>query len=208
MDGAWVAIWGIALVAIVVLLALVMSSIRRSTSGAGPAAGGTQSPVELFRDTLLFYHEEQNMRSASRGAVIIRLPGEAWRPEWHPDLLRVQVITLAPDSVSLPVGWKTVQVLGAFSIRAYRVTELGTEVEISQFAAPMDIVLTTQTQSPGLCYAVRVDGNWRLGAVPASTDRLESMDLPLRSGRVIISADRPGDFCLLRATEEPRLLSV
>jgi hypothetical protein len=206
MGGAFLIVWGVALAGIVALGALLVWTLRREPSiredeapyATGAAQGGAESG-----DTLLFYHEEESVRATPHGRVIVRISGMAWEREWHDDLLRLEVGVEDPASVEVPAEWGGAQVLAVYCLRAYRMTDLGTDIEIERFAAPVDVFLTIEGVEPGLRFGVNHEGRWTL-APPAtlSPATIEGIDIPAGQSWAAASIAGMREVCLVRAPEQ------
>jgi hypothetical protein len=207
------AFWGIALLAILVLGGIVLWTQRGARRGTNPVARPGSSPVEIagsgesaFRavtDTLLLYYEEEGIRSTLRGDVVLRIPGAAWEREWQEDLVRLEVSTVDPNAVAMPKQWGQAKALAAYALRAYRMTEIGTDIAVEQFAAPIDIFLLTEGSGEGLRFGIERDRNWMLA--PPSTlslDALAGVDLPSGRSWVAASISGPYRICLARLARE------
>jgi len=142
-------LWAGTLVVIAGLLIAVMISGRRKPESPEPV----ETPVgqnTLFADTLLFYYEANSVRKTSGDELIVRVPDTAWDMDWRSDLLRIEVQTLDPDSIALPVDWGDPEVLHAYDLAAFRMTETGDDIPVERFVGPIDLVLTTGKHEKGI----------------------------------------------------------
>jgi hypothetical protein len=198
MDMTLIAIWGVALVVILIMLVLLTTTLRRNarvTALIEPAV--TRS--DLPEDTLLFYYEDQSVRSTAGGQLFVRIPGAAWNPAWHTDLMRMEIKAQDPGFVTLPAEWGSPQLVTAFSVAGYRMTEMGTDIRVDRFAAPVDILLTADGDQRGLRCGMRpADEDWVLAAATALSPGSMGVELPPRRAWSAVSVSRPGQVCLLR----------
>jgi hypothetical protein len=119
--------------------------------------------------------------------MIVHIPGTAWDQEWRDDLLRLEVSTEEPAAVAVPGAWGEVRVLAAYAVRAYRMTEIGTDIAVERFAAPVDVFLTTGDGAGELRFAVNNEGTWMLAPSAAlSPEMFEGIDIP--TGRRWVAA--------------------
>jgi hypothetical protein len=197
MGGALFIVWGIAGIALLALGALLWWALQDETpsqtrvvqSGSSGAAG----------DTLLFYYEQESVRSTPDGRVIVRIPGMAWEPEWQDDLLRLEVGRADPSSLPVPDEWDAARVLAAYALRAYRMTDLGTDIDVKRFAAPVDVFLTTEGEEPRLRFGVKHGERWTLAPPAAlSLDTFEDVDIPAGQSWAAASIAGMRDICLVR----------
>ncbi len=197
MGGAFLVIWGVALLAVVALGAILWLTLRQgappeSLDAAGSAASGPLS------DTLLFYYEEQGVGRTSQGGMIVHIPGSAWDQEWRDDLLRLEVSTKEPAAVAVPTAWGEVRVLAAYAVRAYRMTEIGTDIVVERFAAPVDVFLMAEDEAGELRFGVNNEGTWMLAPSAAlSPEMLEGVDIPAGQRWVAASVTRLREICLV-----------
>jgi hypothetical protein len=206
MGGAFLIVWGVALAAIVALGTLLVWTLRRQPAveeGESPRVTGGVQGGAGSGDTLLFYYEEESVRTTPDGRVIIRMSGLAWEREWHDDLLRLEVGVEDPASVEVPAEWGAAEVLAAYSLRAYRMTDLGTDIEVERFAAPVDVFLTVEGVEPGLRFGVNHEGRWTL-APPAtlSPETIEGIDIPAGESWAAASIAGMREICLVRVSEQ------
>jgi hypothetical protein len=209
MANLLLIVWGVALLAILALGGIVLwtqASARRGTLSDAPpgstpmeSAGDEVAGFRPSTDALLLYYEEEATRSALQGDVVLRIPGIAWEPEWQEDLVRLEVSTIDPDAVVLPGEWGPARVLAAYSLRGYRMTEIGTDIPVAQFAAPIDVFLLAEGGGEGLRFGVKHRGTWRLAPPTAlSAKALAGIDLPADRSCVAASIAGLGQVCLFR----------
>jgi hypothetical protein len=197
MGGAFVVIWGVALLAVVALGAILMLTLRQGAPAEPPDAAGLAVSGPLS-DTLLFYYEEESVGRTSQGGMIVHIPGTAWDQEWRDDLLRLEVSTEEPAAVAVPAEWGEVRVLAAYSVRAYRMTEIGTDVAVERFAAPVDVFLTAEDRAGELRFGVNNEGIWTLAPSAAlAPEMFEGVDIPAGRGWVAASVTRLREICLV-----------
>ena len=198
MEPAFIVVWGAALLAIAILLVVVVVILQR-TSRPTALTADEHRGFKPFKHTLLFYHEDQSVRSTAQGQVIIRIPGVAWNIGWQTDPIRLEVDEEDPGSVDLPPEWRDAKVLAAFTLSGYRMTEMGTDIEIERFAAPIDVILTTAERDQGLRCGTQTDSSWALAPTTTITiDELPGMDLLAERGWVAVSVTRLGRICLIK----------
>jgi hypothetical protein len=198
MGGALFIVWGVALVAILALGGFVVWTLRRGVAPnlapkAADAGGG---------DTLLFYYEQESVRATPQGTVIVRIPAMAWEGEWQDDLLRLEVLSEDPASIVVPASWGAAEILAAYALRAYRMTDLGTDIDVERFAAPVDVFVTTAEVGGELRFGVNNEEGWTLAPLAAlSPQALEGVDIP--PGRSWAAASIAGmrNICLVRMPE-------
>jgi hypothetical protein len=194
MGGALLIVWGVALLAIVALGGLLAWTLRREMlleKASRPQVDGG--------DTLLFYYEEESVRSTPRDQVIVRIPGMAWEGEWQDDLLRLEVLGRDPAAIRVPAAWGAAKVLAAYALRAYRMTEMGNDVRVERFAAPIDVFLTTDVVEGELRFGVNREEGWTLAPLAAlSPQALEGVDLPAGRGWAAASIAGMREICLVQ----------
>ena len=197
MSTAYPAVWGLALVAIMALLTVLLRTLRGQTRANH--TDDPDLPVALARDTLLFYHEQDSVQRTADKHITVHIPGAAWEPQWRDDLLRVQVSEMPPLGVVMPLELGPMQVLAVFDLEAYRMTEMGTDAEIARFAAEVRVVLASQGHEGDLGVAVYTDHAWEL-AVPAEIPpRIAGrISLPAKDRGIAASLVRPGKVCLVQ----------
>jgi hypothetical protein len=197
MGGALYIVWGIAGAAILALGALLIWTLRGEVSRRARLA--TSEASGSGSDTLLFYYEQESVRSTPNGEVIVRIPGMAWEPEWQDDLLRLEVARVDPSSLLVPGEWGAARVLAAYALRAYRMTDLGTDIQVERFAAPVDVFVTTAGFEPRLRFAVKQGERWTLAPPAAlSPDTFEDVDIPAGQSWAAASIAGMRDICLVR----------
>ena len=197
MSVAFPVVWGLALLAIMVLLSVLLRTLRGQTRANHTA--DPDLPVALASDTLLFYHEQDSVQRTADKHVTVHIPGIAWEAQWRDDLLRLQVSELSPLQVTLPPELGPVQVLAAFDLAAYRMTEIGRDVEIAHFAGAIRIVLASQGHEGDLGVAVYTDGRWALAAPAEVPPRIvDQISLPPGDRGIAAQLARPGRVCLVQ----------
>ena len=198
MEPAFIVVWGAALLAIAILLVVVVVILQR-TSRPTALTADEHRGFKPFKHALLFHHEDQSVRSTARGQVIIRIPGVAWDVGWQTEPIRLEVNEEDPGSVDLPPEWRDAKVLTAFTLSGYRMTEMGTDIGIERFAAPIDVILTTAERDQGLRCGTCTDSSWALAPTTTITvDELPGMDLLAERGWVAVSVTRLGRICLIK----------
>lgn len=193
MAGAVWTVWGVALLVLLGLGALLVWTLR---SGRSPMETGHGSAMN---DTLLLYYEEQSVRRTSHGDVVLRIPGMAWEREWQEDLIRLDVTRLEPGSVAVPAEWGKARVVAAYELRAHRMTEIGSDIPVERFAAPVDVFLVGAHEMAGLRFGVRNETGWTL-APPAALplDVLAQAGIPAGHGWAAASISRLRQVCLVQ----------
>ena len=201
MGGALFIVWGVALVAILALGGLLVWTLRREAPTETPVDKADGPTVE-DGGTLLFYYEEESVRSTPQGGVIARIPGMAWDREWQDDLLRLEVLSSDPASIQVPAAWGAAEVLAAYALRAYRMTEMGTDIEVERFAAPVDVFMTTGEGGGKLRFGVNNEEGWTLAPLATlSPQALEGVDIPTGRGWAAASIANMREICLVRMPE-------
>lgn len=194
MGGVLFIVWGVALLAIVTLGGLLAWTLwREALLERAPSlqAGGG--------GTLLFYYEQESVRSTPHGQVIVRIPGMAWEAEWQDDLLRLEVLGRDPAAIRVPAAWGAAKVLAAYALRAYRMTEMGSDIQVERFAAPVDIFVTTDVAEGELRFGVNNEEGWALAPLAAlSLQAPEGVDLPVGRGWAAASIAGLREICLVR----------
>jgi hypothetical protein len=197
MDAGLVVVWGIALVAIVGLSAAVAVTLRQ---GPGPAQLAEDEPDQPapIRDILLFYYEQDGVRSTADAQVIVHIPGVAWDAGWRADMLRLEVNEQPPAEVMLAGELSQAEVLAVYDLLAYRMTELGTDIGIQRFLEPVNVILTTDRPEGRLGVAVRIDDAWA-AATPSDVHPrdLVGIDPPPGLRWAAAAITRPGRVCLV-----------
>lgn len=190
MAGLFV-VWGVALLVLLALGAFLVWTLR----------SGMRSRRTSFAsatDTLLLYYEQESVRRTPQGDVVLRIPGMAWEREWQEDLVRLEVARIEPDEVAVPEQWGRAEVLAAYDLRAHRMTEMGIDIVVESFAAPVDVFLTCETETEGLRFGVNGEEGWTL-APPAALplDVLEQAGIPAGQGWAAASISRLRQVCLV-----------
>jgi hypothetical protein len=199
-------VWGVALLVIAALsLVLVLTLRRRRTdmlTTLSPAALSEEDNVkesEPVQDTLLFYREKQGVRSTTYGHVIVRIPDSAWRTDWRDDLIRIEVNARDTGTVDLPPEWASAPVLAAYEFVAYRMTEMGTDVEIERFEDPIDLIFFEEGADLDLTLLTQTGGGWvSAPEVKIPTVEIVKMETPRGRTRVATSVAELGSVCLIR----------
>ena len=196
MAGMLFVVWGVALLVLLGLGAVLIWTLRGGTRPAERELGARESWAPMT-DTLLLYHEEQSVRRTPHGDVVLYIPGNAWEPEWHEDLVRLEVTRMDPRTVPAPESWG--EVLAAYDLHAHRMTEIGTDIQVEAMAAPVAVFLTTESEMEGLRFGVNDDGMWTLAppaAVPVEV--LEQAGIPATCGWAAALIARFRQVCLVR----------
>jgi hypothetical protein len=130
--------------------------------------------------------------------MVVHIPGTAWDQAWRDDLLRLEVSIEEPAAEVVPAAWGEVRVLAAYAVRAYRMTEIGTDIAVERFAAPVDVFLITEDRVGELRFGVNNEGTWML-APPAglSPETFEGIDIPAGKRWVAASVTRLREICLV-----------
>lgn len=176
MQIGFVIAWVVALLLIGGLLALLAQTLA-GTNPPTPAGKRAAEPA-LSKDTLLFYHEEDSVRSTADGRLIVHIPGLAWDAGWHDDLLRLEVAERPLSSITLGSELQGAVPLAVYDLAAYRMTEMGTDVPIDRFPEPIDVILTHNRTSSDLRVVIHSGDRWNLSpAALASPRQFEQVDL-------------------------------
>ena len=199
MAGLFV-VWGVALLVLLGLGALLIWTLRGNVRPAEWArtlrVAASFAPAT---DTLLLYYEEESVRRTPQGDVVLRIPGMAWEREWQDDLVRLEVARIEPEGVAVPEQWGEAEVLAVYDLRAHRMTEIGTDIAVESFAAPVDVFLTSEAEMGGLRFGVNNDGEWTLAPQAAlPLDVLEQAGIPASQGWAAASISRLRQVCLVR----------
>jgi hypothetical protein len=193
-------VWGVALMLLLGLGAALILTLRQ---GERPAedSGSAEHPLVSTTDTLLLYYEEESVRRTPTGDVVLRIPGIAWEREWQEDLVRLEVARLAASTVDVPADWGEAEVLAVYDLRAHRMTEIGTDIAVEQFAAPVDVFLIADGRVDGLRLGVQRGGVWTL-ALPAalSPEALEQAGIPAGQSWAAASITQLRPVCLVRSS--------
>jgi hypothetical protein len=202
MVGMLFAVWGVGLLALLGLGALLIWTLRSGGHRAGVVLRA-EAALEPLTDTLLLYYEDESVRRTPHGDVVLRIPGVAWDSEWQEDLVRLDVTRLEPRSVEVPEEWGAAQVLAAYELQAHRMTEIGTDIAVESFAAPVDVFLTSESELGGLRFGVRNEAGWTLvppAALPL--DILAQAGIPFGQGWAAASISRLRQVCLVQIPPE------
>jgi hypothetical protein len=201
MDAGLAIVWGIALVAIAGLSTAVAVTLRRAPASS-ELVEGEPEPRALLRDILLFYYEQDSVRSTADARVIVHIPGVAWDAGWRADMLRLEVNEQTPDGVVLADELSEAEVLAVYDLSAYRMTELGTDIGIQRFLEPVNVILTAGRAEGRLGIAARTDDAWALAPSSSVHPRdLAGVDLPSDLVWAAAAIARPGSVCLVGLPE-------
>jgi hypothetical protein len=198
MGTALYIVWGVALLVIVALGVVLRTTLKR---GAPSMMQDAPEPRQFERasDTLLFYREESSVRAAIEGAIIVRIPETAWDEEWSDELLRLEVSTRDPASVTLPAEWADTEISAAYDLQAYRMTEIGTDIKVARFPAPIELVFARERAGSRLRLLIQAERTWVLAPViQLSVDEYEESDLLPREDSLAVSLTSLGRMCLVR----------
>ncbi len=201
MQAAYTIVWGGALLAIVGLLVALRGTLQRSPQRSS-SIGSDAEASEPIKDTLLFYYEEDSVRSTFGARVIVHISGLAWDAGWREDLLRLEISELSCDAISLPSELGSVEVLAVYNLAAYRMTEMGTDIKVERFLEPIDVILTERSDH-SLGLAIQIDRSWTL-TPPAnlSPRQFEGIDLPTGHNWAAALLTRLGTICLVQLPDE------
>lgn len=160
MDTGLILIWLIALVAIAILLVGLGITLRRRALEAESEFDLARHYVPV-RDTLIFYHDKDCVRSTLDGRLWIDIPGIAWEPGWQNDLLRVEVRAQDPAQIVLDDAPPGTRVIAAYDFLAYRMTETGSDLDVYRFARPIQVAFLAEgEEADHIDFAVR-RGKWQ-----------------------------------------------
>jgi len=198
MAGMILVVWGFALWVLLGLGALLIWTLR-SGRRMVEAAPGPEEPSQPVTDTLLLYYEEESVRRTPQGDVVLRIPGMAWEREWQEDLVRLDVTRLDPGTVEPVEEWGEAEVLAAYELQAHRMTEIGSDITVESFAAPVDVFLVSKGEEEGLRFGIGSETGWTL-APPAALplDVLAQAGIPAGQGWAAASISRLRQVCLVR----------
>jgi hypothetical protein len=202
MTGMVLVVWGFALWVLLGLGALLIWTLRKG-GGTAEAVPRSEEASQPVTDTLLLYYEEESVRRTPQGDLVLRIPGMAWEREWQEDLVRLDVTRLDPRSVEAAEEWGEAQVLAAYELRAHRMTEIGSDIIVESFAAPVDVFLVSESEVEGLRFGVKDETGWTL-APPAALplDVLAQAGIPAGQGWTAASISRLRRVCLVRMPSE------
>lgn len=198
METAFIIVWGLALLAIAALLATLVCTLQRRTlqveSASGPAA------FVPFNDALLFEYGQESVRSTANGRVVVRIKGISWDTAWQNDMLRLEVSSLDPGGIMLPDAWGQAEVVAAYILRAYRMTDMGTDLPVSLFVKPIEVALFTDKTAAHLRVLVQQRAAW----IPAPTAEIDPQalgDPQAFEGQSWAAAllNGPGWLCLVKS---------
>jgi hypothetical protein len=196
INVIWV-VWGVALLALLGLGATLFWTLRSQRKPAG-STSQVEGAFPSRTDTLLLYYEAESVQRTSQGDVVLRIPGMAWERDWQEDLVRLEVTRLEPASVQAVGDWGEGQVLAAYDLHAHRMTEIGTDIRVEGFAAPIDVFLVTERETKGLRFGVKNEGGWALAPMAAlSLDVLAQAGIPPAQGWAAASISRLRQVCLV-----------
>jgi hypothetical protein len=193
-----IVVWGIALLALLGLGGVLIWTLRSD----GPHRAGRE-PDDAATDTLLLYYEPESVRRTPRGEVVLRIPGMAWEREWQEDVVRLEITRIEPQAIATPEQWGTAEILAAYDLRAHQMTDMGTDIPVESFAAPVDVFLTCETESEELRFGIENQGEWTL-APPAALplEVLEEAGIPAGQGWAAASISRLRRVCLVSIQPE------
>jgi hypothetical protein len=161
MGIALTIVWGLALLAILILSVILAITLRRNTTSRDRVVQDKEVLIfEPFEDTLLFSYQNECVRSTSSGQLIIRIGGISWDAAWQDDLLRIHVVARDPQSVVLGKVWNGAQKIAAYEFKAYRMTDLGTDLPVSDFVKPIDIIVVTTRADGDFDILVESENGW------------------------------------------------
>ena len=193
-------VWLLALVAIAILGAMLRQTLRRGPKSVLPGAS-ENDPLQPYTDNLLFQYEPESVRVSRDARVIVHIPGMAWDAEWRGDLIRLEVVEQPPDSFVF-AGVGAVEVLSAYDLAAFRMTDVGADIRVERFPEPVDVLLTTERGDGSLGIVTQVDRTWVLApAARVSPREFEGVDLPPGRRWAAAAVARLGRVCLVRLSE-------
>ncbi len=180
METAFVVVWGIALLVIAILGAILAFTLRRFSAGR-TAQKGRDAAFAPAQDILLFEYDKNILLSAIDGHVLVRIKGISWDAAWQNDLLRVQVNAQDPRQIALDPAQRDARILAAYQLSAFRMTDLGADVTVERFVKPIDIVLTSDEPDGELGVFVQQDAGWQAAPQPATP--VEEIERRVGKGR-------------------------
>jgi hypothetical protein len=202
MTGMVLAVWGFALWVLLGLGALLIWTLR-SGGRRTKAVLGLEETSQPVTEPLLLYYEDESVRRTPQGDVVLRIPGMAWEREWQEDLVRLDVTRLDPGSVKAAKEWGEVEVLAAYGLQAHRMTEIGSDIPVESFAAPVDVFLVSKSEAEGLRFGIGGETGWTLAPLAAlPLDVLAQAGIPAGHGWAAASISRLRQVCLVRMLSE------
>jgi hypothetical protein len=179
MSAGIVFVWGFALLTIAGLAIAIAGTHWRQRSVAD---AGATSPIEglpgLAHDTLLFYYERSSVRQTADQRVTIVLPGRAWDAEWREDLLRIEIQEMTPRPFALSDESEPARGVTVYELSAFRMTEMGIDLEIDHFLEPIAVILTAEDRVGALEFAAQgSDGIWHVVTQPLTESEAEAAQL-------------------------------
>jgi|GEM_PF-5255975 len=197
METGFVIVWIIALVAIAVLLVLLGITLRRQ-------AADTESAIDLargyvpVRDTLIFYHDKNCIRSTADGRLWLNIPGIAWETTWQNDLLRVEVRAQDLTQIVLDNVPTGTQIIAAYDFLVYRMTETGSDLDVWQFARPIQVAFLVEGLAAEQIDFMVHHGKWQW--VPCAPVEPETLGISrLRKTQSLVAAglERLDPMCVV-----------
>jgi len=199
-------LWIIVCLIIGVLALLLIRALRetgRATEPGVPGPPGEEGGFEEEAEPLFFYYDEvePGVQSLRSGALLLRVPPAAWEADWRDDLLRVEVTSQDPASYPLAAGVEG-HLECVYRISAIRMSERGTDFEVTSFPHPLDLVLIAEEEG-GERTGARVmqwaDGVWKpLPRAEVPSTLLESLCDPTRRCWAAARVESLGVFGLVR----------
>jgi len=163
-------LWVIVCLIIGVLALLLIRGLRetgRATElGVPVPPGEEEGGFEEEAEPLFFYYDEvePEVQSLRSGALLLRVPPAAWEADWRDDLLRVEVTSQDPARYPLGAGVEG-HLECVYRLSAIRMSERGTDFEVTSFPHPLDLVLIAKEEEGGEGAEARVmqwaDGVWK-----------------------------------------------
>ncbi|MBN1935745.1 MAG: hypothetical protein JW934_13840 [Anaerolineae bacterium] len=199
METGFVFVWAISLAAIAVLLVLLGIALRRQSARAQQDDDVARGYVPA-RDTLIFYHENECVRSTLDGRLWLRIPGIAWDASWRSDLLRVEVRAQDPDQIVPGDPYADAQVIAAYDFLAFRMTETGGDLDVRQFVKPVGVAFLVDGVDPALVDVLaRRGGEWQLvPCVQVEPETLGIKRLVKMQHLAAVSVGRLDPLCVVR----------
>lgn len=197
MQVGFVIAWVLALLLIGLLLVLLAPTLVGRVPRV--SAGKRESAPALSKDTLLFYYEEDSVRSTTDGRLIVHIPGLAWDAGWRDDLIRVEVVEQPVGSIALRGELHRALPLACYSLAAYRMTEMGNDVKIVQFPEPIDVILTHSRANLGLGVVTGAGDSWHMApAALISPRQFDQVDMPTGRGWAAAAIAHVGSIALVQ----------
>lgn len=197
MQAVFVVVWAVSLAAIAVLLVLLGRALRRQ-------AADTQQDIDTARhyvparDTLIFFHDKECVRSTLDGRLWLLIPGIAWDTAWQNDLLRVEVRAQASDQVALGDPDAGMRAILAYDFLAYRITETGSDLDVRQFVKPIQAAVLVDGIDPALVDVLGRHGSgWQ--PLPRAQVEPEAVGIKLRKTQhlIAVSMSRLDPLCVV-----------